>query len=850
MSVHPSMLTVVRHALSAITLSLVTAAPTPGQPGPVPYPALAHSAAHGHAGAVQRSCVPGPWLRSAGGAAPNSLEPRQAPASPLSALESVDGTWSLLFGSPGGRAFHAAIFDPVGARMLVFSGYVPHADAPDDLWELSPGPAAAWRQISPAGTAPVGRQGAASVYDPRRRRVLVIGGVGDGPMLCDVWALQLSRTPTWTQLLPTGPSPAPRMGHTAVCDPLRDRVVLFGGYDGAGLYNDVWELALGGVAPHWRQLSPAGAPPQVRGFHSAAMDPDGDRLVVFGGIGAFDSGGNPAELLNDTWALSLADSTWSTVATSGTPPTPRGAQATVTFRDGPANAMLVLGGWDGTTCGDVWELSLGGAHSWTQLSPSPYLGSEPMPRFGQAAVSTGPGPEVIIFGGQVGTGDSSFYLDDVWNLSRSGSVWSWSQPSVPLATTPPASFDHSAVYDPDRSRMVTFGGVASYPDGARLSCELWAVSLGDTIACAPLHELPGCSPGARAGHSAVYDPQRQRMILFGGWNGAYLNDVFALAPTDTGTVRWTQLFPTGLPCGPRWGHSAIHDPLRDRMLVFGGYDGVGLCGDVWALSLSGRTQWQRLNVGWWVWPESRYDHSAIYDPVRDRMIVFGGSTGYGDLCDVWSLSLGDAEPQWTSISWTGDGPGYTHGHAAIYDPVRDRMIVLGPPWGDLQAWALSLGETPQWTSLDVGGSRPWGRESHTATYVPDWDCAVLFGGTNEGTEFLGDLQKLVFTQSPSQAGVETDGVERLRVGPIIPNPARGAMRFTLELPDAAEVRVEVFDLDGRRVRMLSPGRLPAGSRSLAWDGTDAFGARVAPGIYFNRVQVGGQAVTRRFVVLR
>lgn len=34
--------------------------------------------------------------------------------------------------------------------------------------------------------------------------------------------------------------------------------------------------------------------------------------------------------------------------------------------------------------------------------------------------------------------------------------------------------------------------------------------------------------GSRHGHSEIYDPVRDRMVVFGGWDGAYLNDVWAL----------------------------------------------------------------------------------------------------------------------------------------------------------------------------------------------------------------------------------------------------------------------------------------------------------------------------------
>lgn len=53
----------------------------------------------------------------------------------------------------------------------------------------------------------------------------------------------------------------------------------------------------------------------------------------------------------------------------------------------------------------------------------------------------------------------------------------------------------------------------------------------------------------------------------------------------------------GVPPSQRFGHTAIFDPARDRMVVFGGWDGASL-NDVWALSLAGEPGVDERLQGW------------------------------------------------------------------------------------------------------------------------------------------------------------------------------------------------------------------------------------------------------------
>ena len=95
-----------------------------------------------------------------------------------------------------------------------------------------------------------------------------------------------------------------------------------------------------------------------------------------------------------------------------------------------------------------------------------------------------------------------------------------------------------------------------------------------------------------------------------------------LAPPPAGIAANDGTWATNPPPSGRSEHTAIYDPVRDRMVVFGGYDGT-LRNDVWALSLSGSPAWSALAPAGSP-PSARYGHTAIYDPVRDRMVVFGG----------------------------------------------------------------------------------------------------------------------------------------------------------------------------------------------------------------------------------
>jgi len=86
--------------------------------------------------------------------------------------------------------------------------------------------------------------------------------------------------------------------------------------------------------------------------------------------------------------------------------------------------------------------------------------------------------------------------------------------------------------------------------------------------------------------------------------------------------------------------------------------------------------------------------------------------------------------------------------------------------------------------------------------------------------------------------------------PNAPNPFARSTSIRFELPRDAETELGIYDISGRLVRSLLHERFPAGSHVVVWDGVGADGQRVHDGIYFTRLQVGGELRSRQVVLVQ
>jgi hypothetical protein len=99
-----------------------------------------------------------------------------------------------------------------------------------------------------------------------------------------------------------------------------------------------------------------------------------------------------------------------------------------------------------------------------------------------------------------------------------------------------------------------------------------------------------------------------------------------------------------------------------------------------------------------------------------------------------------------------------------------------------------------------------------------------------------------------------DGAEKaaaLRLYTNQPNPFRSMTLIRYDLCEAGRVDLDVFDITGRLVRKLVDHHLTGRGRHTAiWDGRNADGRPVGPGIYFCRLSAGSRTQIQRMVLLK
>ena len=114
--------------------------------------------------------------------------------------------------------------------------------------------------------------------------------------------------------------------------------------------------------------------------------------------------------------------------------------------------------------------------------------------------------------------------------------------------------------------------------------------------------------------------------------------------------------------------------------------------------------------------------------------------------------------------------------------------------------------------------------------------ASLFSSQAELLNYL----LLWLNADPTSPVGDVPGVGKVTVS-AHPNPFNPQTTISFDLPRAAEVSLDIFDLQGRVVRsLLKSNPYESGSHQQVWDGRNAEGQATASGVYFYRFKAGDQ----------
>jgi hypothetical protein len=335
--------------------------------------------------------------------------------------------------------------------------------------------------------------------------------------------------------------------------------------------------------------------------------------------------------------------------------------------------------------------------------------------------------------------------------------------------------------------------------------------------------------------TAIYDIFRDRMLTFGGstsdeYYGVH-NDVWELSLSDP--LTWTKLAPAGTLPSARRSLTSVHDLIRDRMVIFGGWDSASndstsFLGDTWALALAPELRWTQLAPSG-PSPVGRDAMAAIYDPLQDRMVVFGGWSGNQMLGDTWFLDWGLSAPDPTMTATSQASPSLASISWGVQHVTGERAAVFrrqaGTPWSSI-------------ATVENGGNGTLSYQDHAVT--PGGRYGYLLAVPSQRGAVVGGEIWVDVPTSPTT--VPPGGPLSFALAPVHPNPVVGRFLVSLSLIEGAPARLDLLDVAGRR--RASRSFEAAGPQTVDLGGASDF----APGVYFLRLTQAGRMLTQRVVI--
>lgn len=239
---------------------------------------------------------------------------------------------------------------------------------------------------------------------------------------------------------------------------------------------------------------------------------------------------------------------------------------------------------------------------------------------------------------------------------------------------------------------------------------LWTVCLCSSVTAqfAWTPTLGGVDPGPRIDHAMAYDEARGNVVMFGGSSGAITFGDTWIFQTSTYPSGWAQQGVAGPT--PRTGHTLVYDPLRQVVVMFGGYlIGGSMSNETWEWDGSNWTLRSPATS-----PPPRSFLAAAPWPALAGVVFHGGYTGTSPAGSSQSFWLWDGV-DWQDIT-TADTPNDA-AHAMAYHPGLEQLVMHGPTgthiWNGT-TWRHEHGTTP--------------RTNARMAYDPVRERVVMFGG--------------------------------------------------------------------------------------------------------------------------
>ena len=237
-----------------------------------------------------------------------------------------------------------------------------------------------------------------------------------------------------------------------------------------------------------------------------------------------------------------------------------------------------------------------------------------------------------------------------------------------------------------------------------------------------------------------------------------------------------------------------------------------------------------------------YTASADYDIIGDIYLAISGNDGFGFPGRVYFTQRDHATGQWSNAELsTGQ---YSATNATISLMYGTTYIAACGVSGNIYDGNIYLSNDSSDTfETQLLGSYQSCTQAVVANVIQEYGVLVFDApiGADEGRNV-----ELVYYGPPSGTSIPEQLIPAvLDYGYCYPNPFNSQVNISFRIKQPAEVTIDVYDLLGRRIGSLINELVMAGSHKMTWDAGD-----LPSGIYFYRLQTGGDSCHGRMVLLK
>jgi hypothetical protein len=336
------------------------------------------------------------------------------------------------------------------------------------------------------------------------------------------------------------------------------------------------------------------------------------------------------------------------------------------------------------------------------------------------------------------------------------------------------------------------------------------------------------------------------IVISTGYNpGVGLTDITYIGiidPANPGNIAWSAgaSYPGGAIYGSANGY--VSNAAGHKLLIAGGYNDFG--------TVIGSTYTYSTADGWIQMPDKT---TPVYytsgSQVGDYFVVAGGYDGWNFLTCNEALYLGSSEAAQPVITATSPEDGVMDVNVAspvviTFSKSMDTTAVIYsciPDPGNMTA-AWNYDYTIMTVSHDSFAYST--AYSFMVTAGQSLDGYALKTGSVPDSFGFGTVISGVSGQ-PVTAGVP------YFMASAAPNPmGSGQTTIAFGLPRSSQVRIEVYNIAGQRVKTLVNGNMNAGYHKVAWNGRNQAGQKVANGVYMYRMNSGDYTATKKLLIVK